>query len=401
MHIFLPGEIGNSGGYCKWDTNQKRNLNIISTALLSQNAWIVLLGLGFFCLFFGLLCCLVLFCCGVFGGGVLWSKLVCYRKTWLPRQVLGGIRIAQVRLSGEQGGVAGSRAGRVTGLSPATKPQGGGQRLEMGEGLEPSAINPALVLWSPQNFNWSSSFFFFFSPLFLFVLFCFSLPNPLLAWAFICQASPQASAAAWSICWVPGSGFIYLCVSFGEFTECEMGWLSITRWLLRMMPFQSVPCAPVPAAEGPWGAAAGGGSPGSQAGGATRVRLDRATLSPSVLFSVLSSVPLLCSPKNCVLQVQIPDQGLRSTPSSEWVFRNNGLFFLLLLLLLLFSSLFNVTFCLGVHFFPVPTSRTATKADSWLCTPLLMSLLVSFWPLCGSGETWTRSWTLVLLGRSL
>lgn len=165
-----------------------------------------------------------------------------------------------------------------------------------------------------------------------------------------------------------------------------MGWLSITKFLLQMMPFQFMPCtnkaraAPIPTAPvGPWGAAADGGSPESQAAGATRVRLDRATLSPSVLSSVLSSVPLLCSPKNCVLQVQIPEQGLRSTPSSEWVFRNDGLFFLLLLLLLLlFSLLFNVTLCLGVHFFPVPTSRTATKAEHLLCTPLLMSLLVSF-----------------------
>lgn len=81
-----------------------------------------------------------------------------------------------------------------------------------------------------------------------------------------------------------------------------MGWLSITKFLLQMMPFQFMPCtnkaraAPIPTAPvGPWGAAADGGSPESQAAGATRVRLDRATLSPSVLSSVLLSFLLsLC-----------------------------------------------------------------------------------------------------------
>lgn len=80
------------------------------------------------------------------------------------------------------------------------------------------------------------------------------------------------------------------------------------------------------AGAGPGGAAAApvGGSPGSQAAGATQVHLDRAKLSPLVF---LLSIPLLCSPKNCVFQVQIPDLGPGSTPSSEWVFRNSGLFF--------------------------------------------------------------------------
>ena len=97
--------------------------------------------------------------------------------------------------------------------------------------------------------------------------------------------------------------------------------------------FQSMPCTKENQAAtfptvgaGPWGAAAApvGGSPGSQAAGATQVHLDGAKLSP---FVFLLSIPLLCSPENCVFQVQIPDLGPRSTPSSEWVFRNNGLFF--------------------------------------------------------------------------
>lgn len=79
MHIILPGEVGICGGYCKWDTNQKRKRNIISTALLSQNAWIVLLGLGVCFLFFW-------FCFWFFwfvflgreGGVVQWSELVLF-----------------------------------------------------------------------------------------------------------------------------------------------------------------------------------------------------------------------------------------------------------------------------------------------------------------------------------
>lgn len=55
----------------------------------------------------------------------------------------------------------------------------------------------------------------------------------------------------------------------------------------------------------------------------------------SALIFCLSSVhPSLCSPENCVFQVQIPDLGPRSTPSSEWVFRNNGLFFFFLIIII-------------------------------------------------------------------
>lgn len=163
-----------------------------------------------------------------------------------------------------------------------------------------------------------------------------------------------------------------------------MGWLIDTKFLLQMMPFSPSMHKPQ-AATFPWSAAA----PVRRAPGPRQWELlSRAHLLP---FLFLLS---LCSPENCVFQVQIPGLGPRSTPSSEWVFRNNGLFLFFLIIIIvvviviIIITLFNVTFCLGVHFLPISTSQIATKAGNLLCTPLLMPH--SLWPWCSSVESGAR-----------
>lgn len=102
------------------------------------------------------------------------------------------------------------------------------------------------MLESPQNFNQFS----FFSPYF-FPLPPQSSPNV----SFYLSSVTPSSAVEWSVCWVPGSSFVYLFLWFGELDECETGWLINTKFLLQTMPFSPSMHKPQ-AATFPWAAAA-------------------------------------------------------------------------------------------------------------------------------------------------
>lgn len=62
------------------------------------------------------------------------------------------------------------------------------------------------------------------------------------------------------------------------------------------------------------------------------VQLESASTEPGCHLLSFFCPSLCFAVRRTVFQAQISDLGPRSTPSSEWVFRNNGLFFFIIII---------------------------------------------------------------------
>lgn len=124
-------------------------------------------------------------------------------------------------------------------------------------------------------------------------------------------------------CWVQ---FHLLFPLYVEFNEHKMGWLISTKLLLQTLPFSPYP-APKPSCRWDWGLLGAAGSGGREAPAPPWDLGHAAVFLPFAWLPFFICIPLLCCPEYSVFPLQKTDLGLRSTPSSEWVFRNNGLAF--------------------------------------------------------------------------